>query len=214
MTEGATHVYELAPASALYDLALVDPLPDPPVDILYCAKEMFEVDGFVPGAEVTGTFAHTKLENLGSGPLRVAVASFGSGSIALDAADEFVMADGRHCHVRKAADGTLRCALVHPAISQHGFEDPECQRPLYGAFSSSLRDDAAHPTWLGYGQYDQTGLVAAYALEPHGGDVYQSGSGRCIRQEPGTSNADEVFYRSTGERTELAEMPIVELRPL
>ncbi|HET9930844.1 MAG TPA: hypothetical protein VFQ35_09165, partial [Polyangiaceae bacterium] len=218
-TPNGVRIYELAPAPARFRQELRDPLPDPPIDIFRCTAVQSAGEGFVLGKDVTGSFPKTSTISVGSGAAHVELSRIGTSTASASRPsallprqepDEFVLGDGRHCRVREATDGTLRCAVLEGNAYQNGFVDPECKVRLYELSSEVLEDAVAHPSWLGVSDYDSRGkLTGSYSLERYTGDTYEFSSGTCLPADSSSSNRWVA-----NQRTDFTEMPLVELRQL
>ncbi|HET9960510.1 MAG TPA: hypothetical protein VFQ61_38835 [Polyangiaceae bacterium] len=172
--------------------------------------------------EVTGTLpTFGKVVRTGRGPLflQTSVWENASGSEAYVLAvhqlpQDFLLADGRTCTAREASDGTWRCAIATPGLSFTGsYADEKCEKPLFQSLESQRTDSSTHPTGL---MNDAQGkLEAVYSFVPHTGDkLYTMLSGECDALGLSWVPYEVVQYWAAETRTDIADLPRLDLQPL
>jgi hypothetical protein len=129
---------------------------------------------------------------------------------------EFLLPDGSSCQVREASDGTRRCASVDRLIwSNDGFVDAACKQPLFLS-TKSQRDEpaAARPRAAATDAMDK--LTAVYTVEPFSGQgqYYLSTATDCIPTSLTTTPGEVTEYWAPVDRTEITDLPTVELKAL
>ena len=212
------HIFSVKKASAEY-VPNVDPMTNTTICKLFATTN---ISVFDVQAEVTGPFAKVQqVMTVGTGALRLELFVWPDSNgvpiplAARQEAGEFLLPGGGTCQVREASDGTRRCAALDPLLWYNNtFADADCKQPLFMSQKSRRQEPAAlHPKGA---TTDATGkITAVHTVQAFSGQqqYYLSGT-TCTSTALSTLTGQVLEYWESTARTEIASLPLVELKAL